>query len=283
MARAQYWHRVGSSVVEYVANPIDGTRIAYRSFGAGPAIVMVHGSALSQVIWRGFGYVREFASDHTVVTLDLRGHGRSGKPRAASAYGTEKFVDDVLAVLGALGIDRAHYLGYSLGGRVGFSLAAAHPHRLMSLISAGGAARNSPGAFDRLFFPDCIDTLETGGMPAFIAGWEAHSGQRLDASTRAAFMANDGVALAAYMREADRDPGVPDDALSTIAVPTLLLVGSRDNERVRPARHALSVMQNATLRVLDGATHGDTLRHPDAMPAVRALLADVEGARSSRP
>jgi pimeloyl-ACP methyl ester carboxylesterase len=233
------------------------------------------------VIWRGFGYVREFTSDHTVVTLDLRGHGRSGKPREASAYGTEMFVADVLTVLDTLNIDRAHYLGYSLGGRVGFSLAAARPQRLMSLVSAGGAARNSPGAFDRLFFPNCVHALETGGMPVFISGWEAHSGQRLDTSTRAAFMANDGAALAAYMREADRDPGVPDEALAAIATPTLLLVGSRDSERVRPARHALSVMQNATLRVLDGATHGDTLRHPDALAAVRAFLAGVEGAASS--
>ncbi|MEO9096145.1 MAG: alpha/beta hydrolase [Microbacteriaceae bacterium] len=262
--------------MDFVTNPNDGTRIVYRDMGSGVPIVMVHGSALSQVIWRGFGYVRDLAADHRVITLDLRGHGRSGKPQEASAYAMEFFVTDVLAVLDALAIERAHYLGYSLGGRIGFSLAARHPDRLRSLISAGGASRGEPGAFDRVFFPGCVEILETGSMTAFIHAWEAHSGAALDASTRSAFQANDARALAAYMREADRDPGVSERELAAIELPTLLLVGSDDDERVPAAEHALARMPNATMHVLPGATHGDTLQHPDARPAIRAFLASLE-------
>jgi pimeloyl-ACP methyl ester carboxylesterase len=278
--------------VDVVANRIDGARIAYRNFapsgsidpsanGIGAPIVMVHGSALSQVIWRGFGYVRALGADHQIITLDLRGHGRSDKPHEASAYAMELFVADVLAVLDELGVDRAHYLGYSLGGRVGFSLAAAHPHRIVSLISAAGAPRSKPGAFDRVFFPGCIDVLETGSIAAFMDAWEEHTGRPLDTSTRAAIGANDALALAAYMREADRDAGVPDDVLAAMTVQTLMLVGSRDAERVPAAQHAVATMRSAKIRMLAGANHGETLRHPDALPAVRTFIDDVEAGRGS--
>jgi pimeloyl-ACP methyl ester carboxylesterase len=257
--------------VEHAVNAVDGTRIAWRRAGSGPPVVMVHGSGLSQVVWRGFGYQRALAAERTVVTLDLRGHGRSEKPHDAEAYSVDLLVADVLAVLDALGTDRAAYVGYSLGGRVGFALAAEHPDRLTRLVSAGGAPRSEPGSFDRLFYPGCRSTLEEDGIDAFVAAWEERSGG-LDASTRAAFRANDPAAFAALMRATDLDPGVPDGALTGIRVPSLLLAGSRDRARLAASRHAASLMPAAALQVLEGAGHGDTLRHADALPAVRAFL-----------
>jgi pimeloyl-ACP methyl ester carboxylesterase len=129
--------------VDTATNPLDGTRIAYRAFGARPAdgdprdpalapVVLVHGTALSQAIWRGFGWVRALSPERQVITLDLRGHGRSGTPHDPAAYAMDLMVADVVAVLDAVGADRVHHVGYSLGARVGFSLEAAHPERLLS-------------------------------------------------------------------------------------------------------------------------------------------------------
>ncbi|XBH20453.1 alpha/beta hydrolase [Jonesiaceae bacterium BS-20] len=258
--------------MKYAINPVDGTKIAYRTKGAGPAVVLVHGTALSRVIWRGFGYVKDLSADHTVITLDLRGHGRSGKPQDQASYSTRLMAGDVIAVLDDLGISSAHYVGYSLGGRVGFSLATTHQDRLKSFVSMGGAPRNLPGAFDRLFFPNCIDALENDGMQGFVEKWEAHIGQPLDPATRAAFLANDSGALAAYARSADQNPGVATEALSAIEVPTLLVVGERDNERLDSAQTASRVIPNAELRILEGAGHGNTLIHPEALPVVREFI-----------
>jgi pimeloyl-ACP methyl ester carboxylesterase len=267
--------------VDFAINPADGIRIAYRrsgnASGTGPPIVMVHGTALSQAIWRGFGYTRDLGTDHEVVTLDLRGHGRSDKPHEQAAYSSELFVGDVLAVLDQLGMDRAHYLGYSLGGRVGFSIAAAHPERMLSFVTAGGAPRIGHGSFDRVFFPGCVEVLETGDMDNFLEAW-GRSGAALDGGTKAAFRANDALALAAYMRAAEDDAGVTGAALAGIRLPTLLLVGSDDSPRLRSAMDALEAMPSATLRVLDGANHGDTLRHPEALPAIREFIGAVEEA-----
>ncbi len=258
--------------MDYVSNPVDGVRIAYRRTGAGPALVLVHGTALSQVIWRGFGYLREFDPDHTVITLDLRGHGRSGKPHDPGAYTMDLFVADVLAVLDALDVPRADYLGYSLGGRIGFSVAEAAPGRIGRFVSAAGAPGNSPGAFDRVFFPHCIQALEDGGMAGFLDGWQAHSGGPLDPPTRAAFAANDPLALAAYMRTAELDAGIGEAALAAFGPPTLMLVGSADEERLAVAEHVVATAPQAKLHVIEGAGHADVLRHPEAIPMVRAFL-----------
>lgn len=262
--------------MDFAINPLDGARIAYRSSGIGPPVVLVHGTALSQVIWRGFGYVRDLAADHTVITLDLRGHGRSDKPHQESAYRMEFFIADVLAVLDRLEVERADYVGYSLGGRVGFSVLDVAPDRVARFVSAAGAAGNRPGAFDRVFFPGCIESLETAGMDGFIARWEAYSGSRLDSATRGAFAVNDATALAAYMRTAERDSGVPDERLAGLAAPTLMLVGSQDAERLAAAEHVRAVAPAATLQVIVDCTHGDLLRHPDVLPMVRAFLASSD-------
>jgi len=78
------------------------------------------------------------------VALDLRAHGKSGAP--ASGYGVADFAGDVLAVLDALEIDRAHIVGSSIGAEVGLHLAASHPTRVSSLL-ADGALHSEYGPF----------------------------------------------------------------------------------------------------------------------------------------
>ncbi|WP_382304142.1 alpha/beta fold hydrolase [Herbiconiux sp. UC225_62] len=266
--------------MDYAINPSDGARIAYRTTPAGPEaardaapIALVHGTALSQAIWRGFGYLRALAPERALITLDLRGHGRSDKPHASAAYSMPLFLGDVLAVLDAVGIGAAHVAGYSLGGRVAFSLAAAHPDRLVSLTSIAGAPATGAGVFDRVFFPGSLAALENGGMAAFLSEWERASGHPLDPVTRSAFAANDATALAAYMRAAEREPRVPDAQLAALRMPVLLLAGTRDPERLRSAHYVHGLVPGAELVVLDGATHADTPRHPEALPALRRFLA----------
>jgi len=262
--------------MDYATNPGDGTRVAYRvSGGEGSAVVLLHGTALSQATWRGYGYLRELGG-HTVVTLDFRGHGRSDKPHAASAYTMPRFTGDVIAVLDAAGIERAHLVGYSLGARVGFSLAAQHPSRFSSFTSIAGAPGTGGGVFDRVFFPEAIGTLEAGGMAGFVGAWEERMGHPLDPGTRAAFLANDGLALAAYMREAERVPRVTDAEIAALPMPVALIAGTRDPERMRAAEHVRGVLSTSRLVVVEGAGHADTPRHPETLRAVREFLAAVD-------
>ncbi|GAA2361660.1 hypothetical protein GCM10010417_21110 [Streptomyces carpaticus] len=92
----------------------DEVRIAYQVSGAGEPLVLLAGQSNSHGWWDP---VRaDFAAAYRTVTLDWRGTGDSDKPDVP--YSTRGFADDVIAVLDALGIERAHVYGTSMGGRV---------------------------------------------------------------------------------------------------------------------------------------------------------------------
>lgn len=115
----------------------DGVQIHYEVEGDGPPLVLCHGSFGSLEDWRDFGYVDALRDRHKLVLIDSRGHGKSDKPTDQLSYGLELRASDVVAVLDALGIGVCDYMGYSMGGWIGFGLARYAPHRFRSLILGG--------------------------------------------------------------------------------------------------------------------------------------------------
>lgn len=257
-------------------NPVDGTRIRFEESGEGPALVLVHGSGLSSSIWRGFGYTKALRSNYRVLALDLRGHGRSGKPSREEDYRMDLVVADVLAVLDAAGVDSAHYFGYSFGARTGFSLAQQHPERLLSFVSAGGTYRPLEGQISKLFFPGYDRALEAGGMPEFVRQWGVAAGKPVDPQTAAAFLANDAVALSAYFRRSEKEQGIPEEQLKELAVPALLLAGTEDGSRFRDSQRAATLMPEARFEALPGRDHGRTLTpSAEVLQLVEPFLAQM--------
>ncbi|GAA3858902.1 alpha/beta fold hydrolase [Streptomyces sedi] len=112
------------------ATAADGTRIAHQLQGEGPPLVLLSGQQNNHHWWDP---VRaDFHATRATLTLDYRGTGDSDKPD--HPYTTELLASDVVAVLDALGIDRADVYGTSLGGRVAQQLAARHPDRVGALV-----------------------------------------------------------------------------------------------------------------------------------------------------
>jgi pimeloyl-ACP methyl ester carboxylesterase len=243
--------------VSTARNPHDGIEISYDAAGDGPAVVLLHGSALSRAIWRGLGYVRAL-DGFRVIRADLRGHGRSDKPEEAEAYRMARHTADVLAVLDAEQAEQAHVVGYSLGSRVAFSLAAAAPGRIASLTALGGTYRPQRGEVAKVFFPGYLDALRSGGIEAFVDGFAA-AGKPLDPATRQAFLANDAAALAACFTGTEEDPGLPEAVLAQLTLPALLMAGTRDPQRLLDSRRAAEIMPHARFVELPGRTHAGTL------------------------
>lgn len=265
--------------MQQAINPVDGVGIAYRVIGDGPPLVLAHGTALSSAIWRAFGYVKALRDEFQLVLPDMRGHGRSDTPHDAASYAMDLVVGDILAVLDDLGHERAHYLGYSFGGRVGLSLAVTAPDRLRTLTVGGGSSRPQAGSFDKLFFPGCIDVLDHEGMTAFLDQWNAHRSWPLDPATRAAFDANDTRALVAYLRRSEEEPGVPDAALAALDVPTMLFVGSEDRPRFSDTQKLASLIPGSRLAVIPGFDHATTVAaSPEVLAVVKPFLQEhLEG------
>ena len=122
----------------------DGTKIAYDVAGSGPAVILLHGGGLTRRSWHAAGYVARLAKEFTVVTIDIRGNGESGKLTDESAFWFERINEDILAVADAVKAQRFSLWGFSYGANVGRYLAS-RSDRVSSMIIIGinfGAAVN---------------------------------------------------------------------------------------------------------------------------------------------
>jgi 3-oxoadipate enol-lactonase len=121
-------------------------RIYYETHGSPdkPPILLVRGLARSSRHWLDFG--ARLAKDFYVILFDNRGVGRTSTP--LPPYTTGDMADDGVAVLDALGIERSHVFGQSLGGMISQEIALRHPHRVRGLVlgcTRGGGRLNTKG------------------------------------------------------------------------------------------------------------------------------------------
>jgi pimeloyl-ACP methyl ester carboxylesterase len=103
--------------------------INYEQQGTGEPLLLIPYLAADNACYAF--QVEDYAKRFTCISLDPRGAGESDKP--AGAYSTELFADDVAAFIAAIGLDRVHVAGLSLGAAIGMWLAAKHPARVKSL------------------------------------------------------------------------------------------------------------------------------------------------------
>lgn len=220
-----------------------GIKIHYEVEGQGIPLVLHHSFAQNLEVWYATGYVAALKPDYQLILIDSRGHGASDKPHDAAAYSLQARATDVVTVLDALGVERTHYFGYSLGGWVGFGLARYAPERVHSLI-LGGA---QPYGQDMSLYRQMLGQ----GLAASLKLIEQTAGISLPETVKQRFLQNDAQALlAAYWH--DR----PD--ISTIlpgmAMPCLLFSGEADSLSPAIQRCAEELLQ-ATFIGLPGLNH----------------------------
>jgi pimeloyl-ACP methyl ester carboxylesterase len=237
-----------------------GVRVHYDVVGEGPALLLHHGFSSRGDTWRQFGYLEPLARRHRVILIDARGHGDSDKPHDPAAYALANRVADVLAVLDAAGVERAHFLGYSMGGWIGFGLAAQAPARLASLI-VGGAHPYADASWRGFRAPGATEPAR------FLAAFATAIGEPIPEVVHPLVLQNDLVALAASA--GDRPSQEP--VLGHIQVPCLLYAGERD------ARHALirraAGAAGAAFVTLPAVGHVDGMARADlAVPEVERFL-----------
>jgi pimeloyl-ACP methyl ester carboxylesterase len=108
-----------------------GTKLAFEDRGVGkPAFVFVHGWTCDRSFFAP--QAEHFARRHRVVSVDLRGHGESDKPRGA--YPIAAYADDIAYIIGELGLGKTVAVGHSMGGITVLQLAAAYPDRLAAIV-----------------------------------------------------------------------------------------------------------------------------------------------------
>lgn len=241
---------------------VDGTRIAYLSGGdrgAAP-LLLLHGWAQSADCW-GAEVLEQLGVRHRVVAVDLRGHGRSGRP-VRGYDDAALWAADVAAVLDAAAITTPPVLlAWSYGGLVACDYLAAGG-RAAGLILVGaitglgrGKAGGRVGVAMREALPDAMSTDPATAVAA-LAGFSNALVSPDDGARAQAFL---GVGLATppyvraalFARECDND-----ELLATIAIPALVLHGTADTVvDVRAGEHAAGLLREVQTSYWHGAGH----------------------------
>ena len=242
-----------------------GIRIHYRVEGEGPPLVLQHGFTQSVDDWYEFGYVDALKRDYRLILVDARGHGRSDKPHDPSADGLDKRVADVTSVVDAIGLAKAHFWGYSMGGWIGFGMAKYAPGRVDCLVIGGAhpyARDQSPARqFLRAHLGDSDDE--------FVSELENWFGSRVSAARKARLGAVDREAWLAL----SQDRPELSDILAGMRMPTCLYAG--DTDPLCPqAKAASQLIPGAVFFSLQGLTQSGAFQNLDlVLPRVVDFLA----------
>ncbi len=240
-----------------VATSSDGTKISYDVEGTGPALLLVHGGGQTGRSWRERGFVEKLRGQFTVITMDLRGSGESGKPATPDAYALDRVLDDLTAVADAAKAPRFHLWGFGHGATIGRYLAARSPRVISAvLLSANfgppleGVVRDAVAGMRAKWLP-LVQQQMAGTLKV----------DTLSNSDRAAWDA--GVAVSALALGALAD--YPALEPSAITVPTLWMMGAADTSAMESVKAYEGKLAGTkvTLKLLNGATYSDSFGRPD--------------------
>jgi len=247
----------------------DGVSIHYEIHGPAnaPAILLSHGYGATCRMWDG--QVAVFADRYRLVLWDMRGHGQSGDPADPALYSHALTVGDMAAVLDTCSIERAVIGGLSLGGVMSLGFHLAHPERVRALMlfDTGPGFRNPEARREWNKRAEArARELESNGLPRSVGGAETRLGHHRSAQ---------GLAGAARGMRAQPDSSLI-DSLPSIAVPTLVLVGSEDRHFLGAADYMAAKIPGAQKVVIPDAGHAANLDQPEAFNrAVSNFLASL--------
>ena len=216
----------------------DGVKLYYEVHGEGPTVLLSHGYSATTEMWAGQIEPLTTAG-FQVVTWDMRGHGHSDAPDDESLYSEALTVDDMAALLDAVDAPKAVIGGLSLGGYMSLAFHIAHRDRVRALM-----------------------LFDTG--PGFRK--DAAREQWNDMAEKTAETVAPGLARAARGMLKQRDARII-DSLSSIAVPTLVLVGEEDVRFHAGTDYMAAKIPNAKKVVIEEAGHAANMDKPDAFNA----------------
>ncbi len=258
----------------------NGIETNYVIEGEGPWLAMSHSLACNLSMWDG--QAKLLSSKFKVLRYDTRGHGASSAP--PGPYTLDELADDAKALLDALGIKRAHWVGLSMGGMIGETFALKYPGVFQSMVLADTTSRRPPNA--EQMWGERVQLAQEQGMDALVEGTLGRWFTELYRQTRKDVMARIGADI--------RDTPVAGfvgccqaiskidvlDRLKEIDCPTLVIVGEHDHGTPpEMARQIQANLRGSKLVVIPSAAHLSNVEQPQAFND--ALVSFLDGVRGA--
>lgn len=238
----------------------DGIKIYYKVVGEGRPIILVHGwGANTEMNWVNTGWVDALKPFRKVISLDVRGHGKSEKPHDQNIYGYEAMSHDVLALMDHLGIEKADYIGYSMGSFMGASLLGKHSDRFTSMI-LGGIGDETQESSDLSYY--IAAALRAGKL---VTDFFHVTDLNFDLESLALSC------LKMWPEGYPRKLGGP--GLMETKVPVLVINGSEDKPYVYTDQDFANMIPNAQLQTISGTNHLNTFTDKRFLEAALNFIA----------
>ena len=268
----------------------DGVRLYFEETGTGTPVLFIHEFADDHRGWEP--QVRELGRRYRCITFDARGFPPSDVPTDPGVYSQEAAVDDAIAVLDHLRIEKAHIVGMSMGGLCCLHLGLRHPERARSLVAGGvgyGAEperrqgfRDESEANARGFETDPRATAEKYALgPARVQfqnkdprGWSEFARRLAEHSPAGSALTLRGVQM--------RRPSLYDlrDELVRLAMPTLIIAGDEDEGALETSLMLKRTIPASALAILPRTGHVCNLEEPALFNRlVGDFLATVDAGR----
>jgi 3-oxoadipate enol-lactonase len=256
---------------------LNGFHVSYQLSGpeGAPVVCLSHSLASSSVMWDP--QIAVLSQNFRLLRYDTRGHGGSDAPRGP--YGLDQLGDDVVAMLDALGIDRVHWVGLSMGGMIGQNLALRYPQRLASMMLCDTLSVVSEEAQpiweERIqiavrdgMAPLCEPTLARWFTPAYLQSGppavETIRSQLMETPVNGYVGCCEAIRRLDYLRR-----------LHEISLPVGVVVGAEDPAAPPSASQAIHQrIAGSSLVVIDNAAHLSNVEQPEAFNA--AMLGFLE-------
>ena len=243
--------------------------VNYETTGSGEPLILIPYLAADQACYAF--QVGEYAKHFTCISVDLRGAGLTDKP--GGTYTTELFADDIASFMQAIGVERAHVMGLSLGAATGMWLAAKYPERVMSLSLHSAWPKTDP--FLRAAVEgwrvmakglDSVPEMVIQGILPWCLTPECYAANPDLIATLADFVrGRPAQPLDAFMRTSDAV--INHDAqsqLGRITAPTQITFGRHDmvtsTRFAEPLSHAI---RGSEVVVFEGCAHAPIYEHVD--------------------
>jgi 3-oxoadipate enol-lactonase len=242
--------------------------VHFEVHGSGEPLLFIHGLGSSAHDWRL--QVGHLASQYTVITYDVRGHGASQKP--PPPYSMRLFASDAKALLDHLDIESACVVGISMGGMIAFQLAVDHPSAVDAMVIINSVPEFKPrGIGQRLHVAQRFLIVYVLGMPGMARVlaprlFPGPTHEQLRKQFIEQWSANDKRAYLASMR-AIVGWGVA-EKIPQISMPTLFVAAEHDYTPVELTRTYAAAMPNAQLEVIEDSRHATPIERPEELNRV---------------